>query len=389
MGGKIMKLAQYGDYLYLYILFLTFIPAIILRLSGFSTKYYGIIASLVMILLIMNIELGIKLFSIFLVFEIIIVYTYLFVRKKTDNKYLYWIFLFFSTIPVILNKVAGITPYASYIGFVGLSYLNFKAIQMIIEIYDGRITKINLITFLYFIIFFPTLSSGPIDRWKRFEGDVNSRLEKKEYINDYLMVGLKKIFMAITYKFILAYLIDTYWILKIPIQITILNSINYMYSYTMYLFFDFAGYSLFAVGTSYIFGIKMPENFNKPFLSKDMKEFWTRWHISLSRWFGDYIFSRFVLTSMRKKRFKNRFTASHIAQLITMLIMGLWHGLTVYYIIYGLYQGIALILTDIYQRKSQLYKKHKKKMWFNIIQIIITFHIVCFGMLIFSGYLFK
>ena len=384
-----MKLTQYGDYFYLYILFLIFIPAIILNIKGIKLRYYGIVVSTAMIYLIIGRNLGLVLFLMFLVGEITIIYLYLFIRKKTDNKYLYWLFLFASMLPIIITKVAGVTQYASYIGFIGLSYLNFKAIQIIIEIYDGRITKINFITCIYFITFFPTLSSGPIDRWKRFEEDSNRIIEKKVYLNEYLIIGLKKIFIAIIYKFILAYLIDTYWLLKIPTDITILNSINYMYAYTMYLFFDFAGYSLFAVGTSYIFGIKTPENFNKPFISKDMKEFWTRWHISLSRWFGDYIFSRFVLNSMRKKRFKNRITASHIAQIITMFIMGLWHGLTVYYIIYGLYQGIALILTDIYQRKSKFYKKYKKQKWFDAIQIVVTFHIVCFGMLIFSGFLFK
>ncbi|WP_160687361.1 D-alanyl-lipoteichoic acid biosynthesis protein DltB [Clostridium sp. C2-6-12] len=384
-----MKLTQYGDYLYLYILFLTFIPAIILRLKGFNGKYYGIVSSLAMIILIMGNSLGLKLFIGFLALEIIIVYLYLEIRKKTDNRYLYWVFLFLSMIPVISTKIAGVTHYASYIGFIGLSYLNFKIIQIIIEIYDGRIEKINFIALLYFIIFFPTLSSGPIDRWKRFEEELNGKLEQKEYINDYLLLGIKKIFMGVAYKFILAYFIDTYWLLKIPTDITVLNSINYMYAYTMYLFFDFAGYSLFAVGTSYIFGIKVPENFNKPFLSKDMKEFWTRWHISLSRWFGDYIFSRFVLNSMRKKRFRSRFMASNVAQIITMFIMGLWHGLTLHYIVYGLYQGTALVLTDIYQRKSKYYKEHKKKKWFNCIQIVVTFNIVCFGMLIFSGYLFK
>lgn len=384
-----MKLTQYGDYFYLYILLLTFIPAIVLGLNGIKSKYYGIIASALMIYLIMGKSLGLALFSMFLVGEIFVIYLYLFVRKKTDNKYLYWLFLFASIIPLILTKVAGVTHYASHIGFIGLSYLNFKAIQVVIEIYDGRITQINFMTFIHFITFFPTLSSGPIDRWKRFEDDLNRKVEKNIYLEEYLIPGLKKIFIAIAYKFILAYLIDTYWLLKIPSGITLLNSVNYMYAYTMYLFFDFAGYSLFAVGSSYIFGIKTPDNFNKPFLSKDMKEFWTRWHISLSRWFGDYIFSRFVLNSMRKKRFKNRFVASHVAQIITMFIMGLWHGLTAYYIIYGLYQGIALVLTDIYQRKSGFYKKHKKEKWFNYAQVLITFHIVCFGMLIFSGYLFK
>ncbi|NFT93480.1 D-alanyl-lipoteichoic acid biosynthesis protein DltB [Clostridium botulinum] len=384
-----MKLTQYGDYFYLYLLLLTFIPAIILLLNGRRPKYYGIIVSAVMILLIMTKSIGLYLFLMFLIGEIFVIYMYLFIRRKTDNKYIYWLALFLSMLPVVISKLAGVTRYSSIIGFIGLSYLNFKAIQMIIEIYDGRITEIKFTTFIYFIMFFPTLSSGPIDRWKRFEENLNGKIEKEEYINEYLIPGFKKIILAIGYKFILAYLIDTYWLLKIPTDITFLNSWNYMYAYTLYLFFDFAGYSLFAVGTSYIFGIKTPDNFNKPFISKDMKEFWTRWHISLSRWFGDYIFSRFVLNSMRKKRFKNRIIASHVAQIITMFVMGLWHGLTTYYIIYGLYQGSALVLTDIYQRKSTYYKKHKKEKWFQMIQRVVTFHIVCFGMLIFSGYLFK
>ena len=175
---------------------------------------------------------------------------------------------------------------------------------------------------------------------------------------------------------------------KIPKDVNLLNSINYMYAYSLFLFFDFAGYSAFAIGTSYFLGIKTPENFNMPFLSKSMKEFWNRWHISLSKWFGDYIYSRFVLNSMRKKRFKSRIYASHAGQLITMFIMGVWHGLTPYYIIYGLYQGVALILTDIYERRSKFYKKHKKEKWFQYMQVVITFNVVCFGLLIFSGYLF-
>ena len=209
-----MKLTQYGDYFYLYILFLIFIPAIILNIKGIKLRYYGIVVSTAMIYLIIGRNLGLVLFLVFLVGEITIIYLYLFIRKKTDNKYLYWLFLFASMLPIIITKVAGVTQYASYIGFIGLSYLNFKAIQIIIEIYDGRITKINFITCIYFITFFPTLSSGPIDRWKRFEEDSNRIIEKKVYLNEYLIIGLKKIFIAIIYKFILAYLIDTYWLIK-------------------------------------------------------------------------------------------------------------------------------------------------------------------------------
>ena len=384
-----MNLTQYGDYFYLYILFVISVPVIILKSLGLKTKYYGLLVSIVLDYIVIGGTIGVKLFALFLIGETAVIYTYLFIRKRTDNKYLYFLFLFFSILPLIIVKIAGLTRYANILGFIGLSYINFKAIQIIIEIYDERIKEMNFLSYMYFILFFPTLSSGPIDRWKRFEENLSQSIPTSEYLNDYLFEGIKKIIIGVLYKFVISYIIHTYWILKIPKDINLINSVNYMYAYTMYLFFDFAGYSAFAIGTSYFLGIKTPENFNMPFLSKSMKEFWNRWHISLSKWFGDYIFSRFVLNSMRKKRFKNRFIASHVAQIMTMLVMGLWHGLTPYYILYGLYQGCALVLTDIYQRKSKYYKKHKKDKWFQGLQIIVTFHIVCFGMLIFSGYLFS
>lgn len=384
-----MNLTQYGDYFYLYMLLIALIPVIVLGIFNKKTRYYGIILSIGMNFLLLGRGVGLRFFLLFLVGETILIYLYLYVRRKTDNKYIYFICLFLSIVPLIITKLSLAVWSKSDLGFVGLSYLNFRVIQMIIEIYDGKIKEINLFTYLYFILFFPTFSSGPIDRWTRFENDLDKQYEKDEYFNEYLIPGIKKIVLGILYKFVLSYLINTYWMKLIPADKTAIHIINYMYAYTMYLFFDFAGYSLFAIGTGYIMGIKVPENFNKPFLSKDMKEFWTRWHISLSRWFGDYIFSRFVLNSMRKKRFKSRFTASHVAQILTMFIMGLWHGLTPYYILYGLYQGILLVLTDIYQRKSKYYKKHKKEKWFNCVQIAVTFHIVCFGMLLFSGYLFE
>lgn len=383
-----MTVVQYGDYFYLYLLIISLIPAIVLGFCGKSIKVYGTILSVLMIYLIIGKSIGLILLILFLFGEFFVIITYYFVRKKTNNKYVYYVFLFMSMAPLFVAKLSPFTRHGA-IGFMGLSYLNFKAIQIVIEIYDGVINNINLFDLLYFFIFFPTLSSGPIDRSRRFNENINKQLSRKEYVNEYLVEGLKKILLGVFYKFIIAYVIDTFWLLKIPVDITVFNSLNYMYAYTLYLFFDFAGYSLFAVGTSYILGVRTPDNFNKPFLSKDMKEFWTRWHISLSRWFGDYIFSRFVLNSMRKKRFKSRITASHVAQMITMFIMGLWHGITVYYILYGLYQGIVLVLTDIFQRKSKYYKKHKKEKWFQYVQIIITFNIASFGMLLFSGYLFK
>lgn len=380
-----MTFSQYGDYFYLYILLLTAIPAVILGLREKNIKYYGMIATAFMILLIVGINVRLSFLIAFMVLEIIVVKGYEYVRKKTDSKLVYRLFLLASMSPIIINKISPLTSFGA-IGFIGISYLNFRTIQMVIEIYDGAIKEVKISTMLYFVLFFPTLSSGPIDRSRRFEKDLEKKIPKEEYIDDYLIPGIKKIFMGVGYKFVIAFLVNTYWMSKIPSEINFVNGISYMYAYSLYLFFDFGGYSLFAVGTSYIFGIKAPDNFDKPFLSKDMKEFWTRWHISLSRWFGDYIFSRFVISSMRKKRFKKRATASHVAQMITMITMGFWHGLTWFYIVYGIYQGVVLVLTDMYQKKSKFYKQHKKDKWFEIVQIVITFHIACFGLLIFSGY---
>ena len=386
-----MNVTQYGNYFYLYLMIILLIPAIILGFKGKSSKIYGLFLSFPMVYMILR-ESRKEMFYFlgFFGLEICAVYLYLYLRKKNDSEGLYILFLLIALSPLIASKFSAFEAFHfKYIlGFIGISYLTFRTLGLIIEIKDGIVKEISFPDFMYFLFFFPTFSSGPVDRYRRFKSDTEKTVSGSEYLHDYLIPGLKKIVLAIVYKFVIAYLVNSYWMNRIGKPDNLLNIINYMYAYSMYLFFDFAGYSLFAVGTSYILKIKSPDNFNRPFLSKDMKEFWTRWHISLSKWFGDYVYSRLLLRFMRNKTFKNRFSASHVSQMITMLIMGFWHGLTSYYIIYGIYQGTVLILTDIFNRKSKFYKENKKKRWFQIMQVIVTFHIACFGLLIFSGYLF-
>ena len=128
------------------------------------------------------------------------------------------------------------------------------------------------------------------------------------------------------------------------------------YVYAMDLFFDFAGYSLFAVATSYVMGIETPMNFNKPWISHNVKDFWNRWHMTLSFWFRDYIYMRLVFFMMKKKWLKSRIAMANIGYLTLFLIMGFWHGETWYYIAYGLFQAIAMIVCDAWQRFK---KKHR------------------------------
>ena len=268
--------------------------------------------------------------------------------------------------------------------FIGISYLTFRVVQIIIETYDGVIEKTGVLDFTVFLIFFPTFSCGPIDRSIRFTEDFEKKYERAEYLELY-GIGLEKLFLGLVYKFVLASAFHR--LLEMIVRRTFLHMTAYAYAYGLYMFFDFAGYSLMAVGTAYMLGIKVPDNFNKPFISTDMKDFWARWHISLSEWFRDFIFTRFIMTSMKKKRFKTRLTTASVGFMINMFVMGIWHGLSIQYILYGLYHGALLALTEIYQKKSKFYKKNRKKKWYKFISWGITINLVMLGFLIFSGHL--
>ena len=378
----------YNGVFFFYILALVSIPVIILGLKGKKIKKYGMVINLLMLFLFFGGSwVQTTCLVLFYIGELALIKGYLYLRQRLPSRWILRILVLLSLMPLILVKVSHyfiITP----VGFLGISYVTFKSIQMLIEIYDGLIKEVDILDFTYFLLFFPTISSGPIDRSRRFMEDINKVPSGEEY-KKCLKMGIWKVFTGVLHKFVIASLISTYWLNKIPNSHNILDTLNYMYAYSMYLFFDFAGYSLFAVGTSLLFGVRTPDNFNKPFTSKDIKDFWNRWHMSLSFWFRDFIYTRFVMTAMKKKWFKSRYTSSYIGFIITMGTMGLWHGTEIQYIIYGIYHALLIISTDFFQRKSKLYKKYKNNVLWNYVSIFITFNLICFGFLIFSGQLFK
>jgi membrane protein involved in D-alanine export len=162
-----------------------------------------------------------------------------------------------------------------------------------------------------------------------------------------------------------------------------------MYAYTFFLFFDFAGYSAFAVGFSYLFGIHTPENFDRPFLSRDIRDFWNRWHISLSFWFRDHIYNRFLFAAVKRKWFKSNQLASSAGYILTMGLMGAWHGTTPNYLVYGLYHGVLLAATAYLDRRHRgNHLLNDSGLGWRLLSILITFQLISFGLLIFSGRLF-
>lgn len=295
--------------------------------------------------------------------------------------------VFLSILPLVINKVFALTS-LHLLAFIGISYMSFKTIQIMLEISDGLIKeKISIKDYLQFLLFFPTVSAGPIDRSRRFLKEINEVMPRKEYL-ELAGDGVYRVVLGLLYKVVLSTYVYQ-MLLALSNTGTVVYSIKYMYLYTLYLFFDFAGYSLMAVGSSNILGIQTPMNFNKPFLSVDIKDFWTRWHITLSTWLRDFVFSRVLMQVIRKKWFKNRLHNATYAYMVNMLVMGFWHGLSVSYIVYGFYHGVLMAGFEVYQKKSNFYKKNKNKNWYKLLSWFVTMNLVMVGFFIFSGEPYK
>ena len=317
-----------------------------------------------------------------------VVYQYLivFLAQRMEAKRLKPL-VFLSILPLVINKVFALTS-LHLLAFIGISYMSFKTIQIMLEISDGLIKeKINIKDYLQFLLFFPTVSAGPIDRSRRFLTEINEVMPRKEYL-ELAGDGVYRIVLGLLYKVVLSTYVYQ-MLLALNNTSTVVYSIKYMYLYTLYLFFDFAGYSLMAVGSSNILGIQTPMNFNKPFLSVDIKDFWTRWHITLSTWLRDFVFSRVLMQVIRKKWFKNRLHNATYAYMVNMLVMGFWHGLSVSYIVYGFYHGVLMAGFEVYQKKSNFYKKNKNKDWYKLLSWFVTMNLVMLGFFIFSGEPYK
>lgn len=317
-----------------------------------------------------------------------IVYQYflVFLAQRIEAKRLKPL-VFLSILPLVINKVFALTS-LHLLAFIGISYMSFKTIQIMLEISDGLIKeKISIKDYLQFLLFFPTVSAGPIDRSRRFLKEINEVMPRKDYL-EIAGDGVYRIVLGLLYKVVLSTYVYQ-MLLALSNTGTVVYSIKYMYLYTLYLFFDFAGYSLMAVGSSNILGIQTPMNFNKPFLSVDIKDFWTRWHITLSTWLRDFVFSRVLMQVIRKKWFKNRLHNATYAYMVNMLVMGFWHGLSVSYIVYGFYHGVLMAGFEVYQKKSNFYKKNKNKNWYKLLSWFVTMNLVMIGFFIFSGEPYK
>lgn len=383
-------MAFYSSAGFFVILAVSIVPAAVLGFAGKRIFPYGFAVSCVFLCLLFWGDLyAVLAFAVFLAVAFVCMRVTLASWKNGEKSLVkYRVCLALTIAPLVVYKIGAVFD-ANLLGFIGISYLTFKAVQVLIEIRDGLIKDVGAIEYLYFITFFAVFTSGPIDRSQRFHEDFERRFTREEYA-DMLAKGIMLMLVGAVYFFVFAAVVKPYFVVQpcvpaysIPHNLAL--AVQSAYAYGGYLFFDFAGYSLMAMGASYCFGIKTPRNFKAPFISLDIKDFWNRWHITLSFWLRDYVFMRFTRFAMKRKLFSSRVQTASCAYIVNMALMGAWHGLTIDYLVYGLYHGALLAATDAFQKKSKFYKTNKNKAWFKVCSWFITLNLVMFGFALFSG----
>jgi len=377
----------FSDASFFILLAVAIVPAAVIGLTEHSLRHYGVVLSAV---LVAAAFWGQPVQALGLVAYLVLsrcALCWLARDPKSERRFVAASLV--TLCPLLVYKVSAVFSLSLW-GFIGISYITFKGIQMVMETHDGLITRKDLgfEDWLYFLLFFPQFSSGPIDRSRRFAADAHGIPSRDEYAG-LLARGILLLLLGAVYKMVIATLIHRYYSPTVwgtgDFGTELWAQVKTAYLYGGYLFFDFAGYSFMAMGASYCLGIRCPRNFRAPFIATDIFDFWNRWHITLSTWFRDFVFMRITRWLVRRKIVKGRVRVAQCGFLANMLIMGFWHGITIDYIGYGLFHGVLLAATEGIQKRSRFYKAHRHDLWFRILSWFVTLQLVILGFSIFSG----
>lgn len=275
--------------------------------------------------------------------------------------------------------------------FLGVSYFSFKFISYIVDSYNRKIKKYDFLTFINYILFFPSFFGGPINRYQPFAGNI---LTPGDFVTiPHGIEGMKRIVNGL-FKKTAANLLIPYSIVSLDFAdptVTLGKAVGGIYAYMLYIYLDFSGYTDLAIGSGKLVGIDLPENFNWPFLKRNIQQFWANWHMSLTAWLTDYIYWPLARKFRHLEVLKRSpVTNSNICIIITFMVCGLWHGEGLNFLIWGTYHGIGLAILNGYNHWE---KKHAPKDWrkfmntSRIAQVGSTFmtvQYVAFGFLLFG-----
>src|SRR5690242_15225101 len=228
--------------------------------------------------------------------------------------------------------------------WLGFSYIAFRLIHILRDKQMARLPELSLPEFATYVVFFPSLVAGPIDRAERFAQDLRTNFILSQ---DEALLGGQRIFLGLFKKFVIA---DALALIALNDSLaTQVGATGWMwiivYAYTFQIYFDFSGYTDIAIGIARLVGIKLPENFAAPYTKPNLSQFWNNWHMTLTQWFRSYFFNPF---NRWMRGFKNipAWIMILIGQVATMLLIGLWHGITLNFVLWGLWHGFGLFVQN-------------------------------------------
>ena len=267
---------------------------------------------------------------------------------------------------------------------IGLSFFTFKLMSYTLDIYHGKIThEANILNFANYIAFFPTILSGPIDRPMPF---LKQLQQSRLFCSDNLMSGFRRVLWGMFMKMCVADRLDLY-VSAVFNNYEHHSAISIVFASLLYpfqMYADFSGYSEMAIGVSLMLGLKVAENFKRPFFALNISEYWRRWHMSLTSWLTDYVF---LPCNIRLRDWAVYGTITAI--IINMLFVGLWHGANWTFFVFGLYHGLLFVPLML---SGQFFKKNKIKttasgwpQWRFVRQMVATYLLVTIGQFIFRA----
>lgn len=265
---------------------------------------------------------------------------------------------------------------------IGLSYILFRIIHWLVENYRQKISSRDFFDYLNWLFFFPTFPAGPIDTLNNFSYWFNStepRLNLRM-----ALAGVGRIFYGAVKTLLIVPIIKPYAIdyqIFLPNFNPWLSVVFAALLYSLYIYIDFSGYCDMAIGMAYTMGIRTPENFNNPYFSTNISDFWKRWHMTFSSFLKLYVFKPVIALLNRFPIAKHRMVVSVTAYLITFFVCGIWHGSTLNFVIWGLWHGIGLSLYKIFSNGR---KQHENSTVCKVAGICFTFLFVTIGWIFFN-----
>jgi D-alanyl-lipoteichoic acid acyltransferase DltB (MBOAT superfamily) len=272
--------------------------------------------------------------------------------------------------------------------FVGFSYLAFRCSRLALEIRNGLVQRPSYLEFLNFAFFLPTMYVGPINTYANYSKAFNTPIQIPIFsATARILVGLIKYFFIggvlgyLTYHSLL--LNGNYhpWV-HLPIA---------MIAYYLFLYCNFSGFCDMAIGAAAIVGIAVPENFDNPLLARNMREFWNRWHITLSQWMRDILFAPLSKSLVGKMGPAYASHAIAITIFVVFLIVGIWHGVGWNYVLFGLAQALGVTTSHYYNvfLKSWLgrekFKTYNENRFIHAVAVVITFFYFAFSLFFFAN----